>query len=120
MKKKAHISILLFFLLAFPFQTAYACGNSSENVIIEVKLCDSTMDHSTLDIDCCENRKGDCDGACKNTSCSCPSSITLSQVEEGFKASTSSAIILLYNQWQYSDHFPKDVHLSIWQPPKIS
>lgn len=122
MKSKTQLLVLFLLLLVIPTSTLLACGNSSEKVKIEKKSCSKENRNSEKKA-CCDNQdnnKDGCDRTCDNTSCHCPSSVNIPVLFNNFQLLKTNHFILLNNSWTYVQHIPKAVHLTIWQPPKIS
>lgn len=126
MTKKFHILLIVLTLGFFMTPTlTYACGNKS--VKTEKSSCKKEKTDKSEKKDCCKNHQSkngksddSCNGKCKDTSCSCPTtngSLALSLFAElNLKNSFAESKKL---KFYIKEIFLSSGFYSIWTPPHI-
>ncbi|MFN0214389.1 MAG: hypothetical protein ACKVT2_09060 [Saprospiraceae bacterium] len=133
MKSGLGILFLLLNLLALPTNRAWACGNNNSEHAAkfhqdasEKSCCSEKGDQSSCTGDAenahsgencpCDHEKGDCH---------CPNCGTISHSGATFAAASTLFSDSILNglakkqSFYFAEHLPEDVHLPIWQPPKL-
>lgn len=121
MKNNTQTLFLFLLLLVIPTAEVFACGDSTKKETTSCSMDDESNDE---DMSCCdaeEKDQDDCNGACGDSSCHCPTTISLvSFLFNDSNFSNSNIFIFTENNWTYVQYIQKTVYLSLWQPPKIS